>query len=251
MPPRKKPGKEAAPAEPVDCLNARERLLEAGVEIFSRYGFEGASTRRLASAARVNLATILYYFGGKEEYYLAVARHISDTIKQSQELPMARIGEALARPEPDPDELAELLIALIAGKADFLLRPETQAMGFFILREQVFPTQALDIFYEEFMRPMLEVCCRVVGVILGIDHCRPEAAIRGQALFGEMVTFLTNRVPLLRHLGIREFDEGQVGVVVEIVTQHLRAIMASLKQERRNRARPARGAGRPAPGRRA
>lgn len=246
MPPRKNSKKPTVTEEPSASLGARERLLQAGVEIFSRYGYEGASTRKLAAAAKVNLATILYYFGGKEEYYLAVARHIADTIKQSQDLPMARINEALARPEPDPDELAELLIALIAGKADFLLRPEAQAMGFFILREQVFPTLALDIFYEEFMRPMLEVCCRVVGVILGIDHCRPEAAIRGQALFGEMVTFLTNRAPLMRYLGTREFTEEGVGVVVEIVTQHLRAIVASLRATpggRKTAGAPRRGRG--------
>jgi AcrR family transcriptional regulator len=230
MPPRKTSKKKPVVAvEPAGGPSARERLLQAGVEIFSRYGYEGATTRRLASAAQVNLATILYYFGGKEEYYLAVARHIADTIKAGQEPTLARIRRALARAKPDPDELAELLIAHIASKADFLLRPETQPMGLFILREQVFPTQALDIFHEEFILPMLDVCCRVVGVLLGTDPRGPEAAIRGQALFGEMLTFFTSKATLLRHLGTRDFTQGQVDMVVEIVAEHIRAILASLR----------------------
>lgn len=235
MPPKKTSKKPAVAEEPAGSPNARERLLQAGVEIFSRYGFEGATTRRLASAARVNLATILYYFGGKEEYYLAVARHIADTIKTDQEPTLAPIRQALAAPNPDPDELAELLIAHIASKADFLLRPETQPIGLFILREQVFPTQALDILYEDVMQPMHDVCCRVVGVLHGIDPRVPEAAIRGQALFGEMLTFLISKTTLLRYLGIRDFSEGQVAMVVEVVTQHIRAILASLRALPRGR----------------
>jgi AcrR family transcriptional regulator len=237
MPPRKSRSQQTAVEEPACCSNAKERLLQAGVEIFSRYGFEGATTRRLASAAQVNLATILYYFGGKEEYYLAVARHIADTIKEGQEPTLGPLGRALAGPNPSPDELADLLIAHIASKADFLLRPETQPMGLFILREQVFPSQALDIFHEEFILPTIDICCGVVGVILGIDPHGPEAAIRGQALFGEMLTFFTSKATLLRRLGTKEFTEEQVAMVVEVVTGHIRAILTSLRAEAHGRRR--------------
>lgn len=229
MPPSKPRRKPAAAEEPGGGPSARERLLQAGLEIFSRYGFEGATTRRLASAAQVNLATILYYFGGKEEYYLAVARHIADTIKAGQEPTLGLIRRALAAPNPDPGELGELLIAHIASKADYLLRPETHPMGLFILREQVFPSQALDIFHQEFILPMHEVCCGVVGVLLGIDPQGPEAAIRGQALFGEMVTFLIGKTTLLRFMGVREYTEEQVAMVVKVVSEHIRAILASLR----------------------
>jgi TetR/AcrR family transcriptional regulator, regulator of cefoperazone and chloramphenicol sensitivity len=230
MSPRKPRNQQPAVDEPAGSPNARQRLIEAGVEIFSRYGYEGATTRRLASAAQVNLAAIMYYFCGKEELYLAVARHIAEIIKTGQEPTLTAVRQALAAPHPDPEALAELLIAHIASKADFLMRPETQPMGLFILREQVFPTQALSIFHEEFILPVVDMCCGVVGVILGIDPQGPEAAIRGQALFGEMVTFFTSKATLLRRLGTSEFTEEQVAMVVEVVTQHLRAILASLSR---------------------
>ena len=56
--------------------DARERLIAAGIAIFARPGYEGASTRMLATSATVNLATIPYYFDGKEGLYHAVVRRI-------------------------------------------------------------------------------------------------------------------------------------------------------------------------------
>lgn len=51
----------------------REKLLSASVDVFGRYGFDGATTRMLADAAGVNLQAIPYYFGGKEGLYIATA----------------------------------------------------------------------------------------------------------------------------------------------------------------------------------
>ena len=56
----------------------KQRLIEAGLEIFGMYNLEGATTRQLASRARVNQAAIPYYFGGKEGLYLAVVQYMVD-----------------------------------------------------------------------------------------------------------------------------------------------------------------------------
>ena len=39
-------------------MTAKERLLRAAVEVFSEKGFSGASTREIASRARVNPVTL-------------------------------------------------------------------------------------------------------------------------------------------------------------------------------------------------
>ena len=51
---------------------ARERLLEAGLRLFADHGFAKTSTRELAEAAGVNIASISYYFGDKAGLYRAV-----------------------------------------------------------------------------------------------------------------------------------------------------------------------------------
>ena len=60
--------------------DSRQRIIEAALEVFGHYGFEGASTRALADRAGVNLAAIPYYFGSKEGLYRAVAEHVAGEI---------------------------------------------------------------------------------------------------------------------------------------------------------------------------
>ena len=45
---------------------ARERLLQATLEIVNEVGVGGATTRKIAERAGVNLQLIQYYFGGKD-----------------------------------------------------------------------------------------------------------------------------------------------------------------------------------------
>ena len=56
---------------------ACRRLIAAAAEVFARHGFSGARVRQIADAARVNLAAVNYYFGGKEGLYRATLRHLA------------------------------------------------------------------------------------------------------------------------------------------------------------------------------
>ena len=51
--------------------DARHRLLAAGLRLFAEQGYSKTSTRELADAARVNIASISYYFGDKAGLYRA------------------------------------------------------------------------------------------------------------------------------------------------------------------------------------
>jgi TetR/AcrR family transcriptional regulator, regulator of cefoperazone and chloramphenicol sensitivity len=52
--------------------DARARLLQAGLRLFAAQGYSKTSTRELAEAASVNVASISYYFGDKAGLYRAV-----------------------------------------------------------------------------------------------------------------------------------------------------------------------------------
>jgi AcrR family transcriptional regulator len=51
---------------------SRARLLHSGLRLFAQQGFSKTSTRELAEAAGVNIASISYYFGDKAGLYRAV-----------------------------------------------------------------------------------------------------------------------------------------------------------------------------------
>ncbi len=60
----------------------RERILIASVECFAKQGYAGTSTRTLAAAAGVNIATLAYHFKGKEGLYKAAVDTIYERLFQ-------------------------------------------------------------------------------------------------------------------------------------------------------------------------
>jgi AcrR family transcriptional regulator len=52
----------------------RDRLFDSAEELFCEQGFEGTSVRDIAASAKCNIASVNYYFGGKEKLYHEVWR---------------------------------------------------------------------------------------------------------------------------------------------------------------------------------
>lgn len=55
-----------------DPVETRRAVLDAAGACFAASGFAGATTRQVAARAGVNVATLRYHFGSKEELYRAV-----------------------------------------------------------------------------------------------------------------------------------------------------------------------------------
>ena len=63
------------PATAADIDN-RSRLLHAATDAFAEYGYEGASLRAIADNAGVSFQLIAYYFGSKEELWVATVNFL-------------------------------------------------------------------------------------------------------------------------------------------------------------------------------
>ena len=66
------PNSEVSPGKKRDRSASEERLVKAGTEIFSKFGFDGCTTRMIAKKADVNESLIGRYFDGKEGLLLAI-----------------------------------------------------------------------------------------------------------------------------------------------------------------------------------
>ena len=85
---------------PVD--ERRSRLLELGLELFSRRAYDDISTDDIATAAGVSKGLLYHYFAGKRGYYEAtiaeVARRVSEAATLEAELPLlVAVPRALQR----------------------------------------------------------------------------------------------------------------------------------------------------------
>ena len=53
-------------------MKTRQKILEAATQEFARYGLGGARVDRIATRAGANKRMLYYYFGDKDELFLAV-----------------------------------------------------------------------------------------------------------------------------------------------------------------------------------
>lgn len=58
----------------------RERILNAGYQIFGRHGYRKAATADIAKAAGISKAMLFYYFTSKKEMYLDLMQESSDLL---------------------------------------------------------------------------------------------------------------------------------------------------------------------------
>ena len=85
-------GHEAATPHPKG-RGAGERILATATELFARFGYNGVSTRDVASAAQVNEVTVYRHYPRKFDLYIAVLETELQQLRFRGDL-LARIAEA-------------------------------------------------------------------------------------------------------------------------------------------------------------
>jgi AcrR family transcriptional regulator len=107
----------------------QEQIVQAAVEVFSRYGFRGATVRRLARQAGVSEAMIYYHFPSKEALYDAIlqkkidaSRHLffpeeAARAKQDQRVLETVVGNFLHQQSRDSTFMRMLLFSALEHHA--------------------------------------------------------------------------------------------------------------------------------------
>lgn len=143
---------------------AAERILDAATRLFAEQGFEGASTRLIADAVGLNIATVNYHHGGKRDLYLAVmkraAEHESRALAEAVE-----VAEGSAPTAEDVHRLADRYL-------DFCVEhPEIAALW---LRRWLSEADDIASLEAELVRPLIdrivELARRVAGPEADVEY---------------------------------------------------------------------------------
>ncbi len=86
------------------------RILECAESLFAQKGYEGTSTRQIASEARIAVHTLHYHFGGKRQLYLAV---LEKAIIPVRDIVNKYAAELLNQEVKDGRALKETIIKII------------------------------------------------------------------------------------------------------------------------------------------
>lgn len=68
-----------------DAERTRAELLAVATEVFAESGYSGARVDEIAERTRTTKRMIYYYFGGKEQLYLAALEHAYREIRQAEQ----------------------------------------------------------------------------------------------------------------------------------------------------------------------
>jgi TetR/AcrR family transcriptional regulator, regulator of cefoperazone and chloramphenicol sensitivity len=217
---------------PTAGSGTRERLLEAALDVFGRYGYDAATTRMIAGQAGANIAAIPYYFSGKEGLYEAVVRHIVDVIAtQMEDTRLEIIGRSLSGPEAK-ETAGELLEKLVSRFIQFMVgSPQAPRISRIILREQMYPTTAYEIIFSGFMENLLNAAAKLIMAISG-NASQRVAKLRSMAIVGQILAFRVARETLVRALDLEGYSDSETAEIKRVIMEHTRYIMAGLSSDR-------------------
>ena len=205
----------------------RVALIHAALDFFGAKGFEGASTRAVAAAAGANLASIAYYFGGKEGLRVACADHVVQTIRGALEPALATSSAAPLTPEAAHALLARVVEAIVGF---LVVRPEAQAIARFVVREMFEPTEAFERLYGEAFAPLHGRFCVVWSAATGAPADSVHTRLATLAMIGQILYFRIGRRVTLRRLGWSDIGPNEGEAIRATLVAHLDAALAAARK---------------------
>ncbi|WP_119459549.1 CerR family C-terminal domain-containing protein [Rhodospirillaceae bacterium SYSU D60014] len=206
----------------------RQRLIKAAIDVFGRFGYEGASTRALAEAAGANLAAIPYHFGGKEGLYLATASYIAERIAERVGPVAERVAGELTGEESGPadrDACLRLLQELLDRFAELVvLEEEAGQWARLVVREQMHPTRAFEILYDGIMKKVLRLLATLIGRLTGVAPDNEVTRLRALTLLGQVLMFRTAHAAALRQMGWDKIGPRELAAIQAVVRENVVAI---------------------------
>lgn len=167
------------------------RLLVAASEQFAQHGYSLTRVRDIVRDAEVNLASVNYYFGGKEGLYAATLKELAD--KRRAETPGS---ENAAAPGSAENALYQQVLLILRRFVDG--ERTSSPLGRILAHEAMNPTHYFDKLITEIIRPEIEKLSEIVGRLAGSGA--DEAAITRSAMsvMGQCLFYLFSRGMLNR-----------------------------------------------------
>lgn len=214
-----------------DASNAdhtRQALVEAALRLFGRVGYDGASTRQIAAAAKANIGSIAYHFGGKEGLRLAVADHIIDLMQG-----IAAQAAASAPPATSPEAAeAQLMAALERMIAFIVAAPQAADVAPFVLREMSAPTEAFERIYAGVFEPLHRRFCGVWELATGQPAENDETKLSIFTAIGQVIYFRIAREAVKRRMGWADMGPAEAKMIAAVCRDNIHAAIGARRKAR-------------------
>ncbi len=126
--------------------DTKKNILDIAERHFAIFGFSGTSLRGIIKEAKVNVASVAYHFGSKEELFLAVIERFAAPVVQSQ---LEALSKLMMTPEVKIEDVLRTFyeppITLVKG-----LGQEGETLSLFLGRAQMEPEPVYSLVDKNF-----------------------------------------------------------------------------------------------------
>lgn len=204
-----------------DCCS--ERLLYAAGLLFAEHGWEGVSTRELTNAAGANLASIAYYFGGKDGLREAL---VDDVIQRSAVHGTGPVYRALKddieESAGDREALAKAVTRFVSRFLQVTLPQGPDEWWVTIINRAMSDRSTFhDRIYERVIAPGFEAVTQLVSVLENKPPQDHRVRLMAIAVLGEVLSFRRSRAIVLHELGWEYFDAEDIERIVKVVSDRI------------------------------
>jgi AcrR family transcriptional regulator len=211
---------------PAKGKDTRTQLLDTGLRLFARQGFDAVSTRQLAQEAGVNIAAIAYHFGGKRELYRAVLTQLVNDTDPVVAPAAAKLRAALKAAGRDKQMLAGVVTGFVSNILRMFIEDHfMEWRGPLVMREYAMPSEDFDILYEGRIRPLHEILTKIVAAASDNPADEERAAVGAHTVMGQILVFGIARVILWRRLGWDGYTPERVQIIEETIVQSVLAAL--------------------------
>jgi AcrR family transcriptional regulator len=206
---------------------ARERMVQAALNLFGRHGFGATTTRMIAQAAQMNLGAIPYYFGSKEDLYAEAAGFLADYIERKQAAPL-RLLKAKSNETDDVRNLIALVVDFMRSQARLLLADEVPASWVqFFLRAQTEHGEAFERIFTQALEPIEQCVTEILARIIRRSPDDMRTRTLSFIVLHQFVCFRLADSVLMRRMAWDTITPERVEQLLDVITPHLHAQLLS------------------------
>lgn len=213
----------------------KEKILETAYRLFGERSLEDVSIRELAKEANVNISSIHYYYGSKEELYLAVVNTITEMMAQKA----SAFTSAFNAAQKDAlasdafyiywlKHLLEMIARLIIGRLK-----ENNYLHRIIIREQMTPSKGFELLYQQGLEPILTIIDDLIARISQQAMTSPDVRARTHTLLGQIVIFSVQQITIMQRMPFLEEDqEENMDIIIRTILENTEYILWGLVSKR-------------------
>lgn len=145
-----------------DSTTTKEKLLQAGLKLFSEYGYDATTTRMISKEAGVTLSSISFHFETKETFYKSVINRAVDILDQYLNPLFSEINDLYSKNLLNSDNAWDYISELLKMQINWYFDEKYSTVVKLIIREHNFSEGQDEFFYNVLYNKAVELLSRLI-----------------------------------------------------------------------------------------